>query len=43
MNAIFLTARLKSTRLKRKVLLEVNEIPVIQYLINRISLMIIST
>lgn len=37
MNAIFLTARLKSTRLKRKVLLEVNEIPVIQYLINRIQ------
>ena len=36
-NAIFLTARLKSTRLKRKVLLEVNGVPLIQYLINRIQ------
>tara|TARA_B110000967_G_C18885897_1_gene563962 strand:- start:298 stop:1032 length:735 start_codon:yes stop_codon:yes gene_type:complete len=36
MKAIFLTARLKSVRLKRKVLLEVNAIPIIQYLINRI-------
>lgn len=36
MNAVFLTARLKSTRLKRKVLLHVDGIPVIQYLVNRI-------
>lgn len=37
MNAVFLTARLKSTRLKRKVLLDVDGIPVIQYLVNRIQ------
>jgi len=36
-NAVFLTARLKSTRLKRKVLLDVDGIPVIQYLVNRIQ------
>jgi spore coat polysaccharide biosynthesis protein SpsF len=35
-NAVFITARLKSTRLKRKVLLDVGGIPVIQYLVNRI-------
>lgn len=36
MNAIFLTARLKSTRLKRKVLLELYGIPLILYIVNRI-------
>jgi spore coat polysaccharide biosynthesis protein SpsF len=37
MKAIFLTARLKSTRLKRKVLLEVDGIPIIQYLTQRLE------
>ncbi len=38
MNAVFLTARLKSTRLSRKVLLDVDGIPIIQYLVNRIRI-----
>ncbi|MFT5171613.1 MAG: spore coat polysaccharide biosynthesis protein SpsF [Candidatus Marinamargulisbacteria bacterium] len=37
MDAIFITARLKSSRLKRKVLIEVNEKPVIGYLIDRLK------
>lgn len=36
MKAIFITARLKSTRLPRKILLEVNNKPIIQYLIDRL-------
>lgn len=37
MNAIFITARLKSTRLPKKVLLKVNGKPIIQYLIDRLK------
>ncbi len=36
-NAVFITVRLKSTRLKQKVLLEVNESAVLKYLVERIK------
>jgi len=37
MNAVFLTARLKSSRLKKKVLLDVDGLPVLQYMVNRLQ------